>query len=468
MPGRTVPHHIIGNKLFRRRQRVVAGVSGGPDSMALLLLLAESALELDCIAAYIDHGLRPEETGAERQAVQQLALACGARFSSRTVAVREHAEAHGLSLEDASRTLRYQALEEIRCEYGADVIAVAHTADDQVEEFLLRMIRGSGRKGLTGMRHRQGRIVRPLLGLRKQELTDYLVERGISFSVDSSNSDRRFLRNRIRLDLLPLLERHYNPSIRRTLLQTMDILRAEEDLLEELTVEALPEPPKAVRDCLTLPMAALRDRHPALRRRMAEEACWAMAARPTFRQIEAILALLESAAAEAQVHMGGGLRVLKRGDALVFHYPRGRSPFRGSGSGSPVVDMEIAGPGTYPVAEVGAVLEIARKEAGGGASGPPSLVVDADRLSFPLRLHSYGPGQRFRPCGGAGSRKISRFLNDRGIPASKRHSCLVLSCQERVVALPGLTVDEGFQVVDSTRTVLVICWRVDGAPGGSP
>ncbi len=436
--------------------------------MALLLLLAESGLDLDCIAAYIDHGLRPAETGAERQAVQQLALACGVRFSSRTVAVRGHAEALGLSLEDAARTLRYQALEEIRCEFGAEVIAVAHTADDQVEEFLLRMIRGSGRKGLSGMRHRQGRIVRPLLGLRKQQLTDYLFERGISFSVDSSNSDRRFLRNRIRLDLLPFLERHYNPSIRRTLLQTMDILRAEEDLLEQLTAEALPEPPHISGERLTLPMAALRDRHPAIRRRMVEEACWTMAARPTFRQIEAILALLENDAAEAEVHLGGGLRFLKRAESLVFHYPQGRSPFRGSGGRKPVVDMEIARPGTYPVAEVGAVLEIAREKARGEAIGPFSLFVDADRLTFPLRLHSFVPGQRFRPCGGAGSRKISRFLNDRGIPASMRHSCLVLSCQEQVVALPGLAIDDGFRVGDSTGTVLIINWRIDSASDGSP
>ena len=468
MPGRTLPQVISSNKLFRRQQRVVAGVSGGPDSMALLLLLAESALDLDCIAAYIDHGLRPDETGAERQAVEQLARTCGARFTSKTVAVREHAARHGLSIEDAARTLRYQALEEIRCEYGADVIAVAHTADDQVEEFLLRMIRGSGRKGLSGMRHRQGRVVRPLLSLRKQELTDYLVERGISFSVDSSNLDRRFLRNRIRLELLPFLEEQYNPSIRRTLLQTMDILQVEEDLLQQLAAEALPEPPHSGGERLTLPVAALRDRHPALRRRMVEETCWAMAARPSFRQIGLILHLLETAAAEAEVHLGGGLRVLKRGDALVFHYPQGRSPFRGSGGNRPVVDVEISGPGSYPVAEVGATLDIARDDAGTAAINPTSLVVDADRISFPLRLRSVAPGQRFRPSKGAGSRKISRFLNDRGIPASLRHSCLVLCCQEQVVALPGLAVDEGFRVGDSTGAVLVIDWRVDGGPSGLP
>ncbi|KAB2888454.1 MAG: tRNA lysidine(34) synthetase TilS, partial [Desulfobulbaceae bacterium] len=248
MSPNTLTQVITGNKLFTLHQRVVVGVSGGPDSMALLQLLAEADLALDCIAAYIDHGLRPHETGAEKRAVERLARDCGALFCCRAVPVREHAAAHGLSLEDAARTLRYQSLEDIRAEYGAEVIAVAHTADDQVEEFFLRLIRGCGRNGMTGMSPRQGRIVRPLLGLRKQELTDFLAERRIPFCIDSSNLDRRFLRNRIRLDLLPMLERQFNPSIRRTILQTMDILREEEDLLGRLGEQAMPPRPETPAD----------------------------------------------------------------------------------------------------------------------------------------------------------------------------------------------------------------------------
>jgi tRNA(Ile)-lysidine synthase len=429
--------------------------------MALLALLADSGLELDCIAAYIDHGLRPQETGAEKAAVEQLARTCRARYVFRTVAVREHAAEHGLSIEDAARTLRYQALEDIRSEYGAEFIVVAHTADDQVEEFLLRMIRGAGRKGLTGMRQCQGKVVRPLLGMRKNDLVDYLSGRGIPFCVDSSNLDRRFLRSRIRLDLLPILEQRYNPSIRRTILQTMDILRSEEELLEQLTGEALAFVQDRQDRC-ALPMTALKNRHPAIRRRMIEQVCWAMESRPTFRQIGLILGLLEKDAAEAEIHLSGGLRILKTSEALVFHYPLGKSAFRGSGSSNPVVDMEIAGPGRYPVTEVGGLLEIRKSDARAvAAKEQRALVVDADRITFPLTLRSIAPGQRFRPFGGTGSRKINRFLNDRGIPSSLRHSCLILSWQDHVVALPGLAIDDGFRVDESTRTVLIIDWQVE-------
>lgn len=460
MPQSTLTQVITGNKLFTLHQRVVVGVSGGPDSMALLLLLAESGLSLDCIAAYIDHGLRPHETATEQQSVERLARNCGARFCCRAMPVREYAAAHGLSLEDAARTLRYQALEDIRAEYDAEVIAIAHTADDQVEEFLLRMIRGSGRNGLTGMLNRQGRIVRPLLGSRKQELIDYLAERRISSCVDSSNLDRRFLRNRIRLDLLPILERQFNPSIRRTILQTMDILREEEDLLGRITEKALPYLPGTPANRLALPLVSLNDCHPAIRRRMIEQGCWAMDARPTFRQVGLVLSLLDKGSG-AEVHLSCGLRVQKTNDALEFSYPRGRKAFRGSGPEAVAVAMEIAAPGGYQIPALGALLELSMEKPPASLRDTPVLIVDADLISFPLRLHSIAPGQRFRPFGGKGSRKINRFLNDRGIPPSQRDSCLVLSMQGEVVALPGLTIDDRFRITGDTRTVLAISWQIN-------
>ena len=460
MSTSTLTQVITGNKLFTLHQRVVVGVSGGPDSMALLLLLAEADLALDCIAAYIDHGLRPHETGAEKQAVERLARVCGALFCCRAVPAREHAAANGLSLEDAARTLRYQSLEDIRAEYGAEVIAVAHTADDQVEEFFLRLMRGCGRNGMTGMSRRQGRIVRPLLGLRKQELTDFLTERGIPFCIDSSNLDRRFLRNRIRLDLLPMLERQFNPSIRRTVLQTMDILREEEDLLGRLGDQAMPPLPETPADRLALPLSSLKACHPAIRRRMIEQGCWAMTARPTFRQIGLVLSLLTREEAGGEVHLSGGLRIEKTNDALIFHYPRGKNAFRGSGREAVAVAMDITAPGEYQIPALGALLQLSMEKPPASLRDTPGLVVDADRISFPLRLHSIVPGQRFHPFAGLGSKKINRFLNDRGIPSSQRDFILVLSMRDEVIALPGLSIDDRFRVTGDTRTVLVIDWRV--------
>ena len=448
---------IVRNKLLKENDNVVVGVSGGPDSTALLILLAETGLNLHCIAAYIDHGLRPDETGAEQEMVARLASTTGARFCCRAIPARDYAAAHGLSLEEAARILRYQALEAIRAEHDAAAIAVAHTADDQVEEFLLRLVRGCGRKGLAGMDYRHDQVIRPLLEVRKQTLVDFLAARNIPYCVDSSNLDRRFLRNRVRLDLLPLLEEQFNPSIRRTILQTMEILRGEDDLLAELTDAVQPLIAEKGDDHLALPLDGLNAVHPALRRRLIERCCWILDARPTFRQIDRILALINGADPGSEVHLGGGLRMRTTADCLDFRYPLGRKAFRGSGRAAIVIDTLIPGPGVYPIAALGAVLELHQEETPIKRDG--RLCVDAARISFPLRLHSVVAGQRFRPAGKGGSRKVNRFLNDCGIPSEKRHYYPVLTMQEEIVALPGLAIDETFRLTATSRTALVIRWR---------
>ncbi len=457
MLRKTISQVIVRNKLLKVDDGVVVGVSGGPDSTALLILLAESGLNLHCIAAYIDHGLRPDETGAEQEMVARLASTTGTRFCSRAVPARDYAAALGLSLEEAARILRYQALEAIRREHNAAEIAVAHTADDQVEEFLLRLVRGCGRKGLAGMDYRHGRVIRPLLEVRKQTLVDFLAARNIPCCVDSSNLDRRFLRNRVRLDLLPLLEGRFNPSIRRTILQTMGILGREEELLAELTQEILPVIEDKGRDHLAVPLPPLRAIHPALQRRLIEHCCWILGARPTFRQIDRILALTDGEGPGSEVHLSGGLRTRATADSLDFRYPLGRTAFRGSGRAAIAIDTMIPGPGVYPIAEIGAVLELRLEEVPVAPDG--RLCVDAARISFPLRLHSVVAGQRFRPAGRGGSRKVNRFLNDCGIPSEKRHYYPVLMMEEEIVALPGLAIDESFRLTAASRTALVIRWR---------
>nr|WP_240191594.1 tRNA lysidine(34) synthetase TilS [Desulfoprunum benzoelyticum] len=454
---KTISQVIVRNKLLKENDSVVVGVSGGPDSTALLLLLAETDLNLQCIAAYIDHGLRPGETGAEQDTVAQLAATTGTRFCSRAVPARDYAAALGLSLEEAARILRYQALEAIRLEYDAAAIAVAHTADDQVEEFLLRLVRGSGRKGLAGMDYRHGRVIRPLLNLNKQTLLHFLAARNIPYCVDSSNLDRRFLRNRVRLDLLPLLEDQFNPSIRRTILQTMEILGREEELLADLTKQALPLIEEKGPDRLAVPLPPLDAIHPAIRRRIIERCCWTLGARPTFRQIDRILALTDGDGPGREVHLGGGLRMRRTADSLEFRYPLGRTAFRGSGRAAIAIDTPIPAPGVYPIAAIGAVLELRLEEVPVEPAG--RLCVDAARISFPLRLRSVVAGQRFRPPGRGGSRKVNRFLSDHGISSEMRDCYPVLMMQEQIVALPGLEIDESFRLTAASRTALVIRWR---------
>jgi tRNA(Ile)-lysidine synthase len=251
------------------------------------------------------------------------------------VDVRAAAAARKLSPEHAARELRYQALAELAAQWATDRLAVAHTADDQAEEVLLRLFRGSGRKALAGMRSRSGHLIRPLLGSRKAEVLAYLADKGIGFCHDSSNDDRCFLRNRIRLDLLPLLETEYDPGIRAALLKTAANLAEDEDLLERLLVEhwdaVIDAPQLDAGDHLAcrLHRAAFGCLHPALQRRLIEKLLWTLDNTARYQQILAVLDAARSGRTGSELHLSQGLRVAVSREHLTFSYPQGKGPWRG-------------------------------------------------------------------------------------------------------------------------------------------
>ncbi|MEJ2034474.1 MAG: tRNA lysidine(34) synthetase TilS, partial [Deltaproteobacteria bacterium] len=232
---------IRSRGLISPGDRVVIGVSAGPDSMALLRVLAELREEFSfsLVAAYLDHGLRPGETDEEMRLVAETADSLSIPCRLAAADVKGTARQEKLSIEHAGRLLRYHFFERVATEEGAAKIAIAHTADEQAEEVLIRLIRGTGRAGLAGMKTiRDGRIIRPFLSIPKEEILAYHEDRDIPWYEDSSNRDRRYLRNRVRLDLLPELARRFNPNIGRTLIQTAAILGDEEELLADLTGQA--------------------------------------------------------------------------------------------------------------------------------------------------------------------------------------------------------------------------------------
>ncbi|MCL2789152.1 MAG: tRNA lysidine(34) synthetase TilS [Desulfobulbus sp.] len=316
---------------------LLVGVSGGADSMALLHVLAalRDALPCTLVAAYIDHGLRPDETPAEWACVREAASRLGIDSVRMTADVCSVAAADGLSLEHAAREARYRAFAELAGQWSTDMLAVAHTADDQAEEILLRLFRGSGGKGLAGMRPRSDRLIRPLLGVRKQEVLAYLADKGVGYCHDSSNDDRRFLRNRIRLDLLPLLESEYDPGIRSALLKTAANLGEDEDLLASLLAgqwEAVVDPPpvdSGESPARRLDRAAFRRLHPALQRRLLERLLWELGVPARYRQILLLLAAAGTGRTGSELHLSRGLRVVVQRDHLIFSFPCGQGPWRG-------------------------------------------------------------------------------------------------------------------------------------------
>lgn len=451
---------ITSSVLLQKGTPIIIGVSGGSDSICLLHVLSVLFPSSQRIAVYVDHGLRPHETASEKQLVREQAETCSAHFETVTIDVQKEQKETHCSLEEAARNLRYQALEEMRTKYQATTIAIGHTADDQAEEILLRLIRGCGSSGLSGMKICRGAIIRPLLHEPKEELHSYLESKRIPFCEDSSNADTRFLRNKIRLDLLPKLESEYNKSIRQTLLHTAAVLTKEDTLLQSLTNEAFDKLVFQTGDQLTLNISLFVLEPLAIQRRICEKICWTLQSKPSFKKIESIIALA-TATEQKEIHLSGGLRAVCEGKTLLFHRPSRSKSFRGSGRiRKTFFPITIPSPGTYAVTDLNRHLVITRNTVTSDlAKSSDTLIVDAQSITFPLVLRHHHTGERFHPYGAPGRKKISRFFSDHKIPSSMRDTFPVLVNNEHIIAIVGLRIDQKFCVRKATKHVLGLNWE---------
>ena len=478
-------------KIIRREnllitgEKVVAAVSAGPDSMALLYVLARlaPALNFTLTAAYVNHGLRPNEAAQEKTLVETAAFRLGVAFFSGAVDVKEFAANEKISIEHAARVLRYDFLEKTAEAAGAQKIALAHTADDQAEEILLRLIRGTARKGLSGMKTlRSGKYIRPFLRFPKSFLLDYLEKYSVPFLIDSSNRENIYLRNRIRNELLPYLATNYNPDIRQTLIRTANILQDEEELLEQNSEAAFTDTVVTVPENIELRASSIRPTQPhpqelkinleifrrqptAIQRRILEKCCWIMFCEPRSRQIENILQLAGPDSPEGSLHLAGGLRVIKNEELLCFLYPLGRGPFRGRltpDTGAVLPETSITGPGSYDFPEFKRRLVVEYLKEfipGEGDILRSGEYLDCGLFSFPLILRGPQAGDRFQPLGAPGSKKVADFLSEQKIAKVQRGLTPVLTVDDSVLALVGLRIDHRFRITDKTTHAIRIRWK---------
>ncbi len=455
-----IRHFLLEKELVNDKQAIVIAVSGGSDSVALLHILSALYSENKRIAVYVDHGLRPHETPAEQKLVEALANECSATFVAFSVDVTKEQKERKCSPEEAARNLRYQALENIREQYHAQCIAVGHTSDDQAEEVLLRLIRGSGSAGLSGMAVKNEFIIRPLLNESKEALRDYLKKQKLSYCEDSSNSDLRFLRNKIRRDLLPNLEQNYNPSMRETLIQTASILAEENRLLDSLSEKVFQQSCISDKEQLTLHLSTISSEDIAIKRRLFEKICWQMSAKPSFKQISNLLNLVNLQNG-SESHLANGLRAIKQEQNILFHYPSNEPGYRGSAVPlKSFATITIPTPGTYVIPELGFELHIRQTDFHESMLLQTNTqILDDASVSFPLTLRHHLDGETFHPLGSPGSKKISRFLTDQKIAITEKKNYPVLLANKTIVAVVGLRIDHSCRIRSNSSTCLQLQWK---------
>lgn len=396
--------------LVREGEAVLVGVSGGPDSTALLHALVKLAprLGIRVRAASVDHALRPE-AAAETAVVASRCADLGVPCERLVVDVAQARRRHG-SLQQAARDVRLAALEQAAARLGCTRVALGHNADDQAETVLFRVLRGTGLAGLTGIPYQRGIFVRPLLDVRRAEIVAFLGKRKLAFATDPSNADRRYARARIRHDVLPMLARE-NPRVVEALLA--------------LARHARGEPERAWRRLLPAGLY-LPDR---------------------------VLTSMDRWVARAdgtrQVAVPGGAIVVRYG---AVSWSPGSAACREAPASS-AEPMPVAGEGIYRLGGSGAGIEIAARP----TAPADGAAFDWQGLVWPLELRRRRPGDRLRPRDGRGSRKLSDMLVDAKIARDERAALPVL-CDGTgdVLFVPGLRPSELARPSASTRTFCVV------------
>jgi tRNA(Ile)-lysidine synthase len=448
-------------------EQVVVGVSGGPDSAALLHALRQLLPPASLIVAHFDHGLRP---GSAAEAEHVAALADGLRFRAGRADMAAQAQAARLTLEEAGRLARYDFLAGVARTEGAKAIAVGHNADDQAETILMHILRGSGTAGLRGMTvatplpgHADLWLLRPLLETSRAQVDAYCQEHNLAVLHDPTNSDHAYLRNRLRHDLLPALE-SANPRLRERLREMGQIVTADEELLDELTGRAWVEVVvDATPTGVTLRRGAWRDLPLGLRRRVLRRAV--AIARPavevSFRSLEAARAVAETGHAGARGALPEGLTLFVGYDNLLLadEAPPAAGDFP---------QLPAAGAITLPVP---GVVELAggwRITAAWAAAGWPAVAANPDPWTATISeaaaagLHVRGRqvGERLRPLGLGGATKLKEIMIDRKIPARARALWPVVANNEHAVWLPGHVLDDRARVTaHDQRIVRLWCGR---------
>lgn len=446
--------------LLKKGDRLIVGVSAGVDSMVLLHLFIayREAFDLSLIVAHVNHGLRPEESEKEAELVQKESARFGLPFEYGQFNVKEFQKLGGLSPQDAARRIRFHFFYDLLQRHHAQKIALGHNADDQVETVLLRLIRGSGLQGLKGILPiREGKVIRPLLEVGRGGIESFAIEKKIPFLVDSSNLKKDYLRNRIRLALIPLIEREYQPNFKEAVLRTSIILREENDYLEKGAEEAYQKIIQEERDSLSFKFSEYQSLHQAIQWRVIkkilgriydggivkEEGEWS--------DVHKIYQKLHQSSPSFLLELPHEVWVEKRYDIVLLG--------KGGVKPLPPFEVELLSPGRTIIEEIGkeVVIEEANRDKFRNYSGPSTTaLMDYESLQFPLKMRNFRPGDRFYPLGVKGTQKLKDFFIDHKVPKFERPKIPLLISGEMIAWIVGYRIDERVKVTEKTKKVLTV------------
>jgi tRNA(Ile)-lysidine synthase len=459
--------------MLSENDSILLGLSGGPDSVCLALILDKIKKDFNLLvnAVYVNHGLRPDEVENEKKFCKDLCDNLGIGFSSKSVDVKKYAKDRKLNKQEAARELRYKAYEEISSQVNATKIALGHTADDQAETFLMRLLRGSGQKGLSGIPPVRGRIIRPLIEVERKDIEKFLADDSLpageagsliinrpkgspksdSFSppfiIDSSNLKTDYFRNWVRQIIIPELKKR-NPALIKTICRSADILREEDAYFEIVVTKTLMRLiSRKSNDTIELFLIPLETMEKPILRRVLRRVIEEMESLRGigFVHLEDMISLIKDGRAGDRLYLPKGIRVIKGYSLLIM---TSAEPVR-------IAEYELQPPCEVAVSGAGIVIKALFEEKSADlGDGKASVLLDAGAMNFPLKVRPRANGDFFFPLGFGKKKKLQDFFVDEKIPRDERDKIPVILSGNDIVWISGYRADERFRITDKTENFL--------------
>lgn len=447
----TVKETVAKYGLFKKGDRILLAYSGGLDSTGLLSVFLELQPDwhLDLFLGHFNHRLRASAMEDE-QFVRRIAQEKGLPLFVASEDVRSLARKEKLNLEEAGRVLRYDFLSRTAKKIGGAKIATGHTMNDQAETFLLRMMRGSGMKGLGSIHPLvEGIIIRPLLFVERQDIEKYLLEREIEYRQDESNLDRSFTRNKIRLDLIPYIQKNFAPRIIPQINKIVAILQEEDALMEKLAAHQASEAILFKKGKVHLDLQTTMALPRALGRRIVRLFLREIKGDLrgiSFEDVECVLNLAEGESVQLKKEL-----LLKRKEGLIFR--------RDTGYEEAAYAYLWDGQVPLKIDDLNLLIKAERRKM------PPSprdfdddshAFLDGSKAHFPLVVRNRREGDKYRPLGSPGKKKLKEVMRAKGIPLEERDRRPVFVSGNEIIWVVGLPVAEKFKVNNSTRKIVML------------
>jgi len=422
---------IKRENLIQKGHKIVVAVSGGPDSVAMLhALYSLKDYDLTLYVCHLNHNYRGEASDGDAAYVKELSDSLGLESFIFSEDIEAYSKAHKLSFEEGARERRYALFEEVKEKTGADKIAVAQNMNDQAETLLMRLFRGSGLEGLTSIKYQRGYIIRPILECSRAAIEQYCEDHHLMTRTDHTNFETDYTRNKIRLDLLPYIKEHFNPNIIESLYQTSDLLKEDLNFIEKHVNQIYAELDKKI-----LIEALPKDRAILSRliRKIVENETGSLKG-VSYDQIDRVIKL---------IHMPHGNRVSIKGLDFQKSYDHLIYYVADSDPSSDILTEDKAFEGKF-----------ARVFIGQGG-----IQIDADKIKGPLRVRTRRPGDKFRPLGMKGRKKLKDFFIDLKIPAHERDQIYLVCDDENIIWVVGYRMSEDYKVTSDTTNKLHLSYK---------